>query len=489
MVGLHATGESRNGWEQILRQEGLPYVAAEEPVSPCGLFSDHLPAWFERWVSAGAVAVVTGANDAAGLWPSAEAALIHRFRPPDDDRLVYAPDVVCLFRGSGHGECRLHEDRKIKGGHDPDVFPLVIEQTVGKGTVIFTGAHLTSLLVAAGDCLRRFSPFTNVDERVSAVDKAGVADTLVWMLRRAFQAWGVPYLRPVRFPQGAPSAFVLRVDVDGIFGGFTRQLADVARAHAIPVSFYFNGALCDQFPGDLDDWTHDHELGQHGYRHNVFDTVVDNRQNLARGADWFHEKFSQEPKGFVAPRGLWNSALESALAECGYTYSSDFSLSFDGLPFRTRQGILQLPVHPYSPERAFAFAEDHGHARPPAAAIAAYFCTVLADQVRRNRPAHFYGHAEVLGAMAQEILTPLFAAVAARGLPVLTLSGLASWWERREATHFNAEFDLQERHLSVLMADGSVPLEVSASEALTIDDGTDRIQASGRTRYLVGATR
>lgn len=489
LVGLHAAGEGRIGWEQILIQEGLPYLEAEEPVSEFGLFSEHLPDWFECWVSRGGIAVVIGANDAMGLFPPSVAALIHRFRPPGDDRFAYAPDLASLFTGEGHGECRLHEDRKVKGGNDPDVFPLVFEQPLGEGTIIFTGVHLTSLLVAAGDCLRRFSPFTDVDERVASIDKAEVADTLVWMLRRAFRAWGVPYIRPVRFPEGAASAFILRVDVDGLFGDRTRRLAEVASAHNIPISFYFNGELCDHIPGELADWTRDHEIGQHCYKHNVFDTMDENLQNLLEGAEWVRERLEVEPKGFVAPRGLWNCSLEEALVNMRYTFSSDFSLAFDLLPYRTRQGILQIPVHPFSPERAVVFAEERGLARPPASAIAAYYRTILLDQVQRNRLAHFYGHPEVLGAIAKEVLVPLFKEVAVTELPVMTISGMVSWWERREETRFSAEYYPEKRHLSVRITEGSVPLEVFPIDGLTVDDGTDKFGVPDRSHFLIGAAR
>lgn len=489
LVGLHATGEGRIGWKRILHQEGLPHLEADEPVSECGLFSEHLPDWFERWVSRGGVGVVTGANDTMGLFAPSVVALIHRFRPPDDDRLAYAPDLATLFDAEGYGECQLHEDRKVKGGNNPDVFPVVIERSLGKGTIIFTGIHLTSLLVAAGDRLRRFSPYTNVDERVASVDKAEVADTLVWMLRRAFQAWGVPYIRPVRFPKGAASTFILRVDVDGLFGSHTRRLAEIASAHDIPISFYFNGELCERHPGELGDWVRDHEIGQHCYEHNVFDTKEKNFRNLVDGAEWVHKRLGVEPNGFVAPRGLWNCSLEEAIVKMRYTFSSDFSLAFDLLPFRTRLGILQIPVHPFSPERAVVFAEERGLARPPASAIAAYFRTVLVDQVRRNRLAHFYGHPEVLGAMAEQVLVPLFKEVTVRGLPVTTISGMASWWERREATRFSTEYDSEKRVLSVRSSEGAVPLELFTADGLTIDDGTDKFIVSGRSHFLIGAAR
>ncbi len=486
LIGLHAVDEGQDGWRRILQQEGLPYRVADEPVSGCGLFSEHLPNWFETWVAAGNVAVISGATEAGDLLPSSIPAVIHRFRPPEATRPAYAPGPARLYAGEGFGEIRLHEDRKIKAGNDPDVYPLVLEQSLGKGSVIYSGVNLARLLMMAGDCLRRFSPFTEVDERVASIDKAEVSDTLIWMLRRAFRAWGMPYLRPVRFPNGAPSVFVLRIDVDGLFGSRTRRLAEVGASYGIPMSFYFNGELCEEIPGDLDGWPEGHEISQHGYRHNIYSSVAENAQNLVDGADWLRGHLGIESDGFVAPRGLWNEALEEALIQARYAYSSDFALEFDSLPFRTPRGVLQIPVHPYSPERATVYAEERGLPTPSAASISSYYRAVLEEQVRRHRPAHFYGHPEVMGFMAEEILPPLFEQVSHLGCQSETLRGLAAWWKAREETEFTAEHDPDEPRLDIRVSRGTVPLEVFARHRLTVNDGTVTRTVPEGARLLVG---
>lgn len=62
---------------------------------------------------------------------------------------------------------------------DPDVLPVLATHGAGRGTVLYSPVALTELLIAEGDRLRRFSELSPVTERVSAVDKADVADTLL----------------------------------------------------------------------------------------------------------------------------------------------------------------------------------------------------------------------------------------------------------------------------------------------------------------------
>lgn len=449
-VGIATSGPAAAGWRRVLQQEGLPHREVDGPDTPVTVFADALPPWVEGYVARGGVAVVSGAPAADGLLPAPLEALVHGFEPPGSHRPCRAPTLARLFPGPGEGVCRLHEERLVKDGMDPGRFALVHRRRVDRGLLLWTGVPLTRLLMAHGDTLRRFSPHSSVTERVASVDKAVVADTLVGMLETALAAAGLPIVGPARFPDGAPSALVFRVDVDGAFGDRTAALVGAADDHEVPLSIYVNGRLCEEHPGTLDDWSGRHELGQHGWVHNLFDTVEENTANLREGAAWLARRTGVVPSSFVAPRGMWNPALGHALAGLGYGYSADFGLDFDSLPFRVPgSGILQVPVHPYSPERAAVHAREEGLPAPTADGVTAHYLAVLADQVRARRPVHLYGHPEVLGAMAATVLPAVFRAAADRGLPALTLGALADWWQRREAAGTRATWDRASRTLTV----------------------------------------
>ena len=271
-------------------------------------------------------------------------------------------------------------------------------------------------------------------ERVSTTDKAEVADMMVAMLRHAFDRAGLPYVRLSRFPGAAKSVFLLRVDVDGLFGPRCRNIAEVARAHDVRASFYFNASLCRASPGDLSpEWLRSHEIGHHADVHDLFDSVSDNRANLLRGMDWVEQRLGVRTTGYVAPRGLWNRALDTAMAELKHVYSSDFALDFDSLPFFSPAGVLQIPVHPFSPERLAIHQEDAGLGPPGARGVIDHYLSAIERQAALGRPAHVYGHPEVLGRMAAEVLPDLFAAVGRLGIPSMTLADYAAWWIERDS--------------------------------------------------------
>ena len=443
-IGLYAGSAAAEGWLRVVRQEGLPWRSLESPGedTPVALFDGALPGWCDSYVREGGVAVVTAAPACDDMLGTSVTATLHRFRPPEGDREAEMPCLARLFRGQGAGEIRLHQNRKLRQGRLADIYPAIVEKRHGQGWFILTGLPLPGHLTAAGDCLRSFAEPTPMSERVASVDKADIADSLQWMLQRAFLRMGLPYVRLARFPEAAPSVFLFRVDVDGLYGSHFRDLAGLATEHGIRASFYFNAELCDAYPGELSaEWLEGHEIGHHGDRHDLFDTVEENRENLLGGIEWVERRLGARTTGFVAPRGLWNGALGVALRDLGHRYSSDFGLDFDSLPFMTPEGILQIPVHPFSPERYMIAREEHGLGPPSPASIRDIYLSVLDRQVRLRRPVHLYGHPEVLGKIAGDVLPALFKARARLGLPSLTLADFAAWWLARSEAELHLSVD------------------------------------------------
>ncbi len=380
-----------------------------------------------------------------------------------------------MFECDGEGELRLHEDRVVKYGVDPDRYPAVITVRHGRGAIVASGIPLTDLLGAPGDRLRTFCDFSPVTERVATVDKAAVAETLLAMLRKAFDLAGLPLVTVARFPGGSPSVFILRVDVDGIYGDRMRRLALEAARHEVPASFFLNGDYSQVHPGRIDGWSDQMEIGQHAWLHTLLETREENRENLERGARWMRSDLGASPRSFVAPRGLWNRSLGEAIADMGYRYSSDFGLDFDSLPFRSDGGVLQVPVHPYSPERATVWAAEVGEDPPTADDVVHHYLSAIRAQVRHGRPAHIYGHPEVLGTMAEQVLSAVCSLGDELGLPRLTLGDYADFWIGREGLTPRVSMDTASRRAHVTVGCTEIPLRLhTATPVDVIVDGSDR---------------
>lgn len=447
-VGVH--GEcTPDGWRRILAQEGLPFRDDTDGDCHVVVSDGVVPDWLERYLGQGGTFVLTSAPEIDGLLPKSVLASIEVIRPASAPHPVAAPCLARLFSGSGSGEVRLHEDRVTKNGIVQDVYPVFDVLPVGAGHLVYSGLPMPSLLRAQGDRLRRFAWYSQVTERVSNVDKAQIADVLVDMLRTGFSVAGLPYICMERFPDGAPTVFIFRVDVDGAFDDRAETLSRLLTEHGIPASFFINAANCERWPGHLSGIGAHHEVGQHGFVHNLFPTVAENVENLERGAGWLTSTTGTQPTSFVAPRGLWNDALDEALARLGYSYSSDFGLEFDSLPFRTPSGVLQVPVHPYSPERAARFAEEHGEPPPTGQDVAQHYLRVIEVQQAARRPVHIYGHPEVLGTHADRVVPMLASEVRKRRLRAMSLGDYAAWWAGREQAGMKLSWHAEEARMTV----------------------------------------
>jgi hypothetical protein len=162
------------------------------------------------------------------------------------------------------------------------------------------------------------------------------------------------------------------------------------------------------------------------------------------------------------------------MADLNHVYASDFGLDFDSPPFFTDAGVLQVPVHPFSPERLTIYKEDAGLGSPGALEILHHYLVALERQVALRRPAHLYGHPEVLGRVAPSVLPELFSAAARLGLPNMTVEQFARWWIERD----RAELTL------LRTADGTVEIETTG-EAVEVRSATARrVVLEGTTHAL-----
>jgi len=454
--------DSDPGWTRVLDQERIDHRQDGASAAPVLVLAGRAPAWVVDFVDAGGVAVVSGAVDGDPVLPPGFPATVTGFAAPGRVTRARAPSLVTIFECEGSGELRLHEDRVVKYDVDADRFPAVFTVRHGRGALVASGIPLTALLHAPGDRLRTFCDHTAVTERVASVDKAVVADTLLGMLRTAYGLAGLPMVTMARFPRGAPSVFILRIDVDGVYGENTRRLATAAADQDVPASFFLNGDYSRLHPGTLGGWPQAVEVGQHGWLHTLLPTRSENRDNLVRAEQWMREELATTPRSFVAPRGLWNRGLGEALSDLGYRYSSDFGLDFDSLPFRSDGGVLQVPVHPYSPERASVWAQEMGEPAPTPDDVRRHYLTAIREQVRHGRPAHVYGHPQVLGRMAGEVLPSLCDLSDELGLVRTTLGDYADFWIGREQVTPLVRVDPAERRVVVDVAGGDIPVCLSS---------------------------
>lgn len=273
-------------------------------------------------------------------------------------------------------------------------------------------------------------------ERVGRHAKAQLREHLIERLREIVAVHNGVWMRLAPFPHPFLSAFNLRVDLDEPVAedyfrfALGRNLLDDCTTHFVSTSAYqAEREVLANLAG--------RDAQSHGHYHYVYRDPEANLRNLER-ADLILRDRGFEVEGFAAPHGRWNASLDDAIEALGYSYSSDFQLGYDDLPFFPwKEGrfsrVLQVPVHPIC-EGLFldAGAVD---GRP----VAEHLAAVVAEKVEAGEPAFVYGHPERRLGRMPEVMFALARTLSNRPLVWrTTLTQMARWWRWRASRRWLA---------------------------------------------------
>jgi hypothetical protein len=268
----------------------------------------------------------------------------------------------------------------------------------------------------------------SVIERVARHPKAAIRRKLIDRVRQAVTEAGGIWARLAAYPFPFRSAFNLRLDLDENepedYASFAkaRRPIDDCSTHFVSTGAY--GGIT----AVLDDLRRV-DTQSHGHYHFVYRDPSANARNLERAHGLLVDS-GFEPEGFAGPHGRWNEGIDAVLEELGYSYSSDFQLGYDDLPFFPWRGdrfssVLQVPVHPLCEG---VFFEAGGDFRT----VADHFARVVRAKVDAGEPAFVYGHPERRLGRYPQIVQALAEAVNRESLLWrTTLTEFARWWRWR----------------------------------------------------------
>ncbi len=273
-------------------------------------------------------------------------------------------------------------------------------------------------------------------ERVARHPKARIRRRLIDRIRQAVTRSGGIWARIAPYPFPYRSAFNLRVDLDEPEPEDYARFAEARRPIDDCSTHFVCTAAYGDLPRVLDDLRRV-DAQSHGHHHFVYREPEANRRNLAR-AHRILSDAGMAPEGYAGPHGRWNEGLDGILEDLGYSYSSDFQLGYDDLPFFPWRGdrfsrVLQVPVHPLCEG---VFLEAGGDAR----SVADHLVRTVRVKVDAGDPAFVYGHAERRLGRFPGIVAELAEAVGRESLLWrTTLTEFARWWRWRAGLRWSIE--------------------------------------------------
>lgn len=437
------------GWKILCEQEKTPFTVTNQPDCLVMVFDGETPDWFAQYISDGGIGIVTDCHPSLlpfGVEYIGDASIESVDLTELGSTLTRVPCLTRLYAGAGYGKISVHEKRISKTGITQDEFPAFLFASYGKGGCFYTGLPIARLVTALGDTLRTTTTFSDFSERVVSIDKHHLMKAMREILIMAFHQRELPYVHLGYFPNDYQSVLAFRIDIDGVFGENLIQISKSALKHGFNLTFFANKSLCQNDEDFLRRIDRVHEIGNHANIHNLFSDYDSNLRNIQECEIWLNHLGFDGSRLFSAPRGMWNYSLHQALDDLGYLYTSDFGVGIAGFPFfpylnGMRSSTLQIPVNPFSAERAAVWKLEEEKHEISGEYIAEFYVKIVEDNYSQGYPIILYSHPEKFGSMAEYVFQRINEAIAGMNLWKTTLTHFADWWSKRDKINYFIEHD------------------------------------------------
>ena len=260
-------------------------------------------------------------------------------------------------------------------------------------------------------------------------------------LQKAFWSLGLPYVRLSYYPAAYDGLFCFRMDFDNFIEEDFNNTCGLIKRYPGIVSCFVN---MKSFEGKAREVRRLSDgagtIGSHGYIHHVYDRYAQNRWNVER-AEELLKQCGVSTRGFSAPHGLWNPLLQRVLEEKNYSYSSEFTLNYDDLPFfpvvhGKASSVLQVPTHPVCEG---VFMERYGFDE---SMITGYYSKVISEKMAAFEPALIFGHPDGRIGRHPQIFHQLMTEVGRWPHSWKTdLDSWTEWWRDRSSWTFDLAWE------------------------------------------------
>lgn len=302
----------------------------------------------------------------------------------------------------------------------------------GNGYIIYIDEDLNNKFLNTDSMVKEFIFEAGLArERVARYPKFYLREMVHEALYLAHKLNVLPFIKFWYYPYGYRSVFNFRFDVDGDTKGDLELASDASRFYKDCTTWFVSCFAFEKKSNQIKNMITDgFNVESHGYFHHVYDDRNENKANIKKSNEYF-DKLNYKPKGFAAPKGKWNRALQKVLEEENFLYSSEFSLDYDNIPFfpvvsGLVSRVLQIPIHPVCPELYI----DSGMVTKDA--LSRYFERVILGKYDSCLPIFLYSHPNVKLSENLEVLFAIYQKIESlKDVWRTDLTNFALWWKNR----------------------------------------------------------
>ena len=336
---------------------------------------------------------------------------------------------------------------------------LIDFERIQKGIVCNLGINPDKLFIDNGYIRKRFyfKREKHPDEIVSKVTKGPLIDLISSLLKELHFQQKLPFVNKWTSPKEKP-VFAFRVDSDFGDRKSIQELYSIANEYNIPMTWFLHVEAHEEWLNVFHNFQNQ-EIALHGYEHGTSSSYEQIYNNIETGLQLLLDA-GFNPRGFCAPYGIWSETLSEVLEKFDFTYTSEFTIGYDTIPFQpvnygSRLSPFQIPIHPIctgSLNRRKASVNE----------MKEYFLNLLQYGVSSFQNILFYHHPLQPGT---EIWKDVFEKVNQLELKKLTFHEYASFWEKRTKTSYSAAINLENEELSFSGKLDDLLIQVSSSHS------------------------
>ena len=319
---------------------------------------------------------------------------------------------------------------------------LIYSLKYGKGFVIVLPFDLNLLMLDERHEKIYFpSSYAYPKENASLVSKGDLRRLIVNCFHQLYFARGLPYIHIWYYPKEYESVFCYRIDLDVFnkeeINNITKVIKDNENIRFTWFLSVINNKDYEQ--GIIDLYNTDQDIQSHSYEHLVYDSPEKDYENILRSNE-FILKICKNPVGFAAPFGYWNKNLGLSLEKLKYSYSSEFSLGYDDMPFYPylnykKSNVIQLPIYPICIGSLIMRLYSKNK-------IKSYFNYLINMQYLKQMPLFLYDHPNDGIGRRPEVLEFIIKKIKSLDNVLITnLTDFSKWWKKREKIKFDISLD------------------------------------------------
>ena len=306
--------------------------------------------------------------------------------------------------------------------------PIIYNSRIGKGFVIALPFDLNELILdERSKKLYLPSIYSSLKENISFVSKGDLRRLVVNCFIYLHLARNLPYFHIWYYPKNYESVFCYRIDLDVYNKNEMDSIIKIIKKHKIKFNWFVSVFNVRNHENEIKNlYKLNQDIQSHSYEHIVYNSFEENYQNIIKSNEFISQNIKR-PIGFAAPFGYWNKNLGKALEELNYFYSSEFSLSYDDLPFYPENcKVIQLPIYPtcIGLLRMQLYSERK---------MKNYLNYLINMQYKKQMPLFLYDHPNNgIGRYPELLNFTLNKIKSLDNILISDLTSFAKWWKERE---------------------------------------------------------